>query len=86
MSPPASVLDRILDPLSEGLNADAARKIIELRPDPQIQIRIDELAVKASEGTLTDNERAEYAEAIEAFDILGILKAKARSALNRRIA
>lgn len=86
MSRPASVLDRILDPLADGLTSDAARGIIALRPDPHVQARIDELAAKASVGELTSEERAEYEEAVEAIDVLGLLKAKARTALARRTA
>jgi hypothetical protein len=33
---PASFLDRILDPLADALTDDAARHIIDLRPDLQI--------------------------------------------------
>ena len=46
--------------------------------------RVDELAEKANEGTLTDEERAEYAEYVEWGDVVGIFKARARIILQRQ--
>ena len=44
---------------------------------------IDELAEKSTEWQLSAAEEAEYDDYIEAIDIIGILQAKARSALAR---
>jgi hypothetical protein len=41
------------------------------------------LAAKAGTGELTGTEREEYEEFIDAMDLVGILKAKARDALLR---
>ena len=79
-----SLLDRFLDPVVEFLPADAARKIIELRVDPELQSRLDELADKASEGTLSAAEREEYEGYIEELDIIAIFKLKAKAALRRQ--
>lgn len=43
-----SLLDRFLDPVVGFLPADAAQKIIDLRIDPELQSRLDELAEKAA--------------------------------------
>lgn len=81
MSLPIAMLDRLLDPLAEGLTREAAGKIIDLRPDQEIQDRIEHLRSKASEGALTVAEQEEYEEFIEGMDLMGILKAKARVAM-----
>lgn len=79
-----SILDRFLDPVIDFLPADAARKIIELRIDPEFQTRLDQLAEKANEGTLTHEEREEYAGYIDELDVIAIFKLKARAALRRQ--
>jgi len=77
----AEIIDRVLDPFTECLTPQAARKIVDFRPDTETQARIDELAVKADTGQLTDDERAQYHDYVEAFDLVAILKSKARSVL-----
>lgn len=78
-----NMLDRFLNPLADCLTKEAATRILELRLDPQTQARLDELARKANEGELSEEERDEYEEFVEGIDIIGILKAKARSVLSR---
>ena len=52
--------------------------------DAETQARVDDLADKANEGTLSDQEKAEYRQLVEAFDIITILQAKARSLLDKQ--
>jgi hypothetical protein len=78
---PKSVLDEILDPLTECFTPEVARRITAISLDPRNQARIDELASKANEGQLSESERADYEAYIEALDLLAIVKAKARFAL-----
>jgi hypothetical protein len=49
-------LDRLLDPVARCFTADVAQRLVEMRPDPGTQARIDELAAKANEGMLTAAE------------------------------
>lgn len=77
-------LDRLLDPVARCLTADVARRLADVRPDPLTQARIDELAAKASEGTLAPEEQTEYQGYVEAIDIVSILQAKARKVLTSR--
>ena len=42
------------------------------------QERVDVLAERANEGTLTEQERAEYKALIDAADLVAILKRQAR--------
>ena len=74
----ASGLDGLLDPLSRCLNADSARRVVDLQVDPTVQERIAVLAEKANDGALTDADRSEYEALINAADFISILKLKAR--------
>jgi hypothetical protein len=77
----ASVVNDFLDPLSRCLDAESARRVIEFRVAPPVQERIEMLAERANEGTLTDDDRAEYEALINAADFISILKLKARQHL-----
>ncbi len=63
------------------MDVESARRILEFRIDPAVQARLDVLGEKANEGTLSDDERAEYEAAIDAADDIAILKLKARRQL-----
>ena len=78
------VADRILRSVTGSLTPDVAHRIVDARLDTATQARIDELAAKANRGTLTDEEREEYAEFVEYIDLIGIIKAKARLLLKQR--
>ena len=80
-----SVLDRFLDPVTECLTPDVAERIAALGLDAQTQSRLDELAEKANSGHLTEEERSEYEEYVDGMDLVGILKSKARKALQRSV-
>jgi hypothetical protein len=73
-----TTLDGLLEPLSRCLDAESARRILEFRVDPTVQARLDVLGEKANEGTVSGGERAEYETAINAADLIYILKLKAR--------
>jgi len=79
-----TALDGLLDPLSRCLDAESARRVIELRIDPAVQSRIDELAERANNGALNEDERAGYEAFINAGDFISILKLKARRHLESR--
>jgi hypothetical protein len=72
----SSVLDGFLEPLSRCLDAESARRVVELSVDPAIQSRVEVLAERANEGVLTEDERAEYAAPVDAADLISILKLK----------
>ncbi|HJZ54226.1 MAG TPA: hypothetical protein VKE74_04680 [Gemmataceae bacterium] len=74
----ANYLDRVLDPLAECLNLEAARRVLALGIDPEIQARVEILAERANEGELTNEERSEYLSYVEAADLLAIFKLKVR--------
>jgi len=76
-----AVLDRFLRPFAECLTPEVAQRIVGLELDLHSQSRLDELAAKANEGYLTDDERQEYEEFVEGIDLMDILKTRARPVL-----
>lgn len=74
----SAVLERLLQPVSESLNVEAARKLVRLKADAKTQARIDELARKCNEGELSALERSEYERYVTAGTLIAILQAKAR--------
>ena len=53
----AAYLDRMLEPVSECFTSEAARRLLQIRADPELQARIDELADRCTEEQLTEDER-----------------------------
>ncbi len=78
-----SVIDRLLEPVAACLTPEVARRIAELRADPTLQSRLDELAEKANSGTLSEPEEHEYQSFVDVIDFIGVLQAKARLVLQR---
>ena len=76
-----TVLDRLLDPLSRCLDAESARRVAAFRIDAAVQAQIDILAERANQGSLTNEERAEYEAFVNATDFISILKLKAHRQL-----
>lgn len=74
-------LEKLLDPVSRCLTPESARELAELRADPAIQARLDELAEKCTEGQLTEEESAEYETYVRALDFIAVLQSKARRVL-----
>lgn len=75
------VLERLLDPLTRCLTKESARKLLELRAEPQLQSLVDKLAEKCNEGTLSSNEQADYANFVAFGTFVALLKSKARQLL-----
>lgn len=76
--------DLMLQPIANCLTPEVARRIVDASLDPTVQSQIDQLAIKANRGTLSEEEQASYAEFVEYIDLIGIFKAKARRILNRQ--
>lgn len=75
-------LDRLLDPVRDCLTAEVAARIAGLRADEAAQARLDELADRNREGTITPDDRAEYESLVSAGNLIAVLQAKARATLN----
>ena len=78
-----AALDRALEPVTDILTPEVAKGIADMRADPQLQARLDELGLKANQGQLTEAERQEYQDYVDAIDFIGIFQAKARAVLAR---
>ena len=74
----AATLDDLLDPLSKCLDAESARRVVELRVSEQVQNRVADLAQRANEGRLSLDERNEYEAIVNAEDLISILQLKAQ--------
>ena len=81
MSQATAVLDRFLEPVRDLLTPELTRQLVEFRADAITQARVDDLARKCNEGTLTDAEKAEYEGLIQEADMIALLQAKARAYL-----
>lgn len=74
----STIIDRVLQPFADVLTEETARALVELRADSQAQERIDELAAKSNDGTITTDEQAEYQSIVNAIDVISLLQLKAR--------
>jgi hypothetical protein len=79
----ATGLDGLLEPLSQCLDAESARRLMAFRIDPEVLARIEMLGERANEGHLTADERSEYEALINAADFISILRLKAQRHLAR---
>ena len=73
-----ALLEQVLDPFVDCLTPEAARRVVALRADPEVQARLDQLADRANEGLLTPDERAEYEKFLATFHMVTLLQSKAR--------
>jgi hypothetical protein len=78
LEPNTAVLDLVFDPVTQCLTPDVARRIAALRAPEHVQRRLDELAEKSQDGTLSADEQTQYETWIRAINFLGILQVKAR--------
>lgn len=77
-----NAFDRGVDPLLRiVLSTEKAQSILEYEPDSWLQERIEELACKANEGELTEEERSEYEGYVRANNFVAILRSKAKNVL-----
>ena len=83
LDPATKGLAKLLDPVAECFTLEVAKRIAELRADPDVQERINELADKSNQGTLTPEEIAEYDAYIRAMDVIAVLQKKARTRLDK---
>ena len=74
------MLERFVDHLTRGFTPELAKHFAELpEPNPDFQARLDELADKANEGTLSAAEAKEYDKYIEYMDFVALMRLKARA-------
>ena len=76
--PKLPVLDLLVDPLSQCLTKESARRVINMKSDKRLQAAVNQLAEKCNEGTLTPNEKAQYEAYVSFGTFIALLKSKAR--------
>ena len=76
-----TILSRLLEPVGRCLTPEVAKALANLRADPSVQVRLDELADKCTEGTLSAEEQLEYETYVHAIDFVAVLQAQAHSLL-----
>ena len=76
-----AILSRVLEPDELVLTPEAARSLLALRFPKADERRMNRLAAKARQGTLTDKERFETQQYNLVSHLLAFLQAKARHAL-----
>ena len=76
-----AALDRLLESVGRCLTRESAQRLIELQADPQLQSRLESLAEKSTESSLSAEERSEYETYVRAIDFITVLQSKARRAL-----
>jgi len=77
----APVLDQLVAPLGDCLTPESARRLLALKPDPELQRRVDDMATRHTEGQLSPEEEAEYGRYVYFDTFIAILKSKARQLL-----
>ena len=77
------IVSSVLEPFTECLTPEAAKRIAAFQAAPATQSHLDELAGKSNEGLLTADEQAEYDRYRSVFHFVTILQSKARAYLKR---
>ncbi len=78
-----TTLERFIDHLLRGFTPELAKHFAELpQPNAEFQARLDELADKANEGTLSADEAREYDTYIELMDFVALMRLKARACVS----
>jgi len=76
-----NAFDRATEPVLGILSTDQVHKIVDYHADESLQARLEELAQKANEGELTEDERSEYEGYAQANKFVAVLQAQARRRL-----
>jgi uncharacterized protein YnzC (UPF0291/DUF896 family) len=78
----ADILERVIEPSATGMSAEAAKALLGFRFNESAVARINELAEKNRQGTLTPAERALLERYQRVGNFLNQIHAKARCALS----
>ena len=78
-----NMIGQVLEPVFRAFPSDAARRIVDLEANQELQKRVEELARKSNEGKLTEQEERDYASLVAAGDFLATLQAVARRTLQQ---
>src|SRR5437762_3178152 len=68
------IVDRLVSPLGACLAPESGRRLLALKPDPDLQACVDTMATRHTEGQLTPEEQAEYGRYVSYATFIAILK------------
>ena len=74
----AHILEQVVMSDQHSMSPESARAILDLRFDPSALSRMNELAEKNRQGTLTESERQEMDKYLRVGNFLNLMQAKAR--------
>ena len=78
----AEVLNQLVTAEQPGFSPEAARAILSLRFSPAAVSRMNELAEKNQQGTLSETDRGALATYLRVGQFLNVVQAKARVCLS----
>ncbi len=73
---------RLIESQPEPLNPDAARYLLQIRFSEDDQSRLQELAERSQDGTLSEEEGREFYSYLHIGNLLAVMQSKARKTLN----
>jgi len=74
----AHILEQVVMSDQTGISPESARAILDLHFNPSALSRMNELAEKNRQGTLTESERQEMDKYLRVGNFLNLMQAKAR--------
>ncbi len=78
----ATIWARLIESQPEPLNPEAARYMLQVRFSEDDQLRLQELAERSQDGTLTEEEGREFDGYLHIGNLLAVMQSKARQALS----
>ncbi|MEX0866764.1 MAG: hypothetical protein WD030_05355 [Pirellulales bacterium] len=79
-----TAFERGIESVLQVVLSEKAEQVVSLQADTNLQKRIEELASKSTEGTLTNEEMAEYQGYVRANKFVAILQRQARRMLQSK--
>lgn len=77
-----NAFNALISPVADCLDTPSLEALVNLRASPEAAARLDALAERANEGTLSADERSEYESCVMFTSFLGILQSQARQKLS----
>ncbi len=78
----SDALHNFLVQFTDQFSPELAEHFVSMPRNEQLQARLDELASKANEGSLSSEEQREYDTYVEALDVIALLRAKSMEKLS----
>lgn len=76
-----AIWERVIDPHEDDLSPEAARFLLRLDFGEPDHARMQELAEKSNDSTLTEDERTELHNYVRIGNVLALIQSKARLSL-----